>query len=57
MTMAAKDHFPTLVWLVFAGIVVYSMAPFIARWLLWVAVIVVIIVGMVIANQRINLTA
>lgn len=52
-----SKHFPTLVWLIFGCVVVYSMAPFVAKWVMIVGVFIVILVGMWIAGTRFDLEA
>lgn len=55
--MNLSKHFPTIVWLCVGGLVIYSMAPFVAKWVLIVGVFVVIVVGMWIAGTRFDLEA
>lgn len=52
-----SKHFPTVVWGVFGAVVIYSIAPFVAKWVLIVGVFVVILVGMWIAATRFDLEA
>jgi hypothetical protein len=55
--MNLTKHFPTLAWFSVGAMVVYSLAPFVAKWLLIAVIVGVILVGMWIAGTRFDLEA